>query len=79
MVYRTSEVLDTFRVMNMVYRSADHFTESHVTFFENIQSRRCFDETAYVVPRIDAVWEEDISGFKDTGTCAVFSMSSYII
>ena len=56
----------------MVYRIAAHFKESHVTFFENIQSRRCFDETAYVVPGIAAVWKEAISAFKGTGTRAVY-------
>ena len=33
-----------------------------------IRSRRCFDETVYAVPRIAAVWEETIPGFKGTGT-----------
>ena len=37
-----------------------------------------FDETAYVVPRMAPVWEEDISEFKGTSTRAVFSRSSYI-
>ena len=58
---------------------AAQFKESHVTFFENIPSCRYFDETANVVPRIDAVWEEAISEFKCTDTCAVFSTSSYIM
>ena len=65
----------------MVYRIAVHFKESHVTFFENIQSRRCFAETPSVVPRIAAVWEEAISEFKGTGgymCCFLYAFVYYI-